>query len=139
MEENMENESTTEQQEKVFTKEEVNRIVKDRLARLKAKYETDSVTTEEKNQLDEREKAVALRENRVACMEYVAENGHKKELLDILDTSDPERFRSQAEKIVELYGEPEQKKAYPGTKRNLAISPEKTDPFPNVKHTPKQY
>ena len=89
--------------------------------------------------MDEREKAIALKENRVTCMEYVAENGHKKELLDILDTSDPEKFRSQAEKIVELYGEPEQKRVYPGTKQNpVSIRPE-TNPFPNVKHTPKQY
>ena len=76
MEEIMENEVTTEQQEKTFTQEEVNRIVKERLARLKAKYETDSETTEEESQLDEREKAIALRENRVTCMEYVAENGN---------------------------------------------------------------
>lgn len=140
MEEIMENEVTTEQQEKTFTQEEVNRIVKERLARLKSKYETDQETTEEESQLDEKEKAIALRENRVTCMEYVAENGHKKELLDILDTSDPEKFRSQAEKIVELYGEPEQKRVYPGTKQNpVSIRPEKTNPFPNVKHTPKQY
>lgn len=138
MEEIMENEVTTE--EKTFTQEEVNRIIKDRLARLKAKYETDTETTEEESQLDEREKSITLRENRVTCMEYVVENGHKKELLDILDTSDPERFRSQAEKIVELYGEPEQKKVYPGTKQNpVSIRPEKTNSFPNVKHTPKQY
>ena len=87
MEEIIENEVTTEQQGKTFTQEEVNRIVKERLARLKAKYETDPETTEEESQLDEREKAIALRENRVTCIEYVAENGHKKELLDILDTS----------------------------------------------------
>ncbi len=142
MEENMENEllTETEQQGKTFTPEEVNQIIKGRLARFKAKYEADSETMEEKSQLDEKEKAITLRENRVTCMEYVAENGHKKELLDILDTSDPERFKSQAEKIVELYGEPEQEKVYPGTKQNPAtIRPKKTNPFPNVKHTPKQY
>lgn len=140
-EQNMENNEQN-QHKKTFTQEEVNRIVQERLARAKASQEreTDQEETKEDKELEGRETSIALRENRVECREFIAEKGYKKELLDILDTSDAEKFRSQAEKLVALYGEAEEKKHYPGTKPNTSIrKDQRTSSFPNTKHIPKQY
>ena len=93
MEEHMEN-SEQNQQEKTFTQEEVNRIVQERLAREKKKT-ADQETTESNEGKDEHETSVDLRENRVECREFIAEKGYKKELLDILDTSNADTFRSK--------------------------------------------
>lgn len=51
--------------EKLFTQEDVNRIVSERLA----------------------------------CREYISEHGYPSDLLELLDTSDPERFRGAVEKL----------------------------------------
>lgn len=76
---------------KLFTQDEVNRIVADRLARERGK---------QKPQEDEREKTLAARESRLDCREYVAEKKYPAALLDALDTSDAEKFKAAADKLV---------------------------------------
>lgn len=61
----------TQQQERTFTQEDVNRIVQERLARVKASQEPD-----------ERELALQARENALYVSEKIAENGLPKELAE---------------------------------------------------------
>lgn len=61
----------TQQQERTFTQEEVNRIVQERLARVKASQEPD-----------ERELTLQARENALYVSEKIAENGLPKELAE---------------------------------------------------------
>ena len=79
---------------KTFTQEEVNRIVSERLAKEKAKAEPKE---------DEREQALKARESRLDCREYIANKGYPAELLDMLDTSDAEKFRASVDKLVQLF------------------------------------
>ena len=77
--------------EKLFTQEDVNRIVSERLARERAKAEPSPE--------DAREADLRAREARLSCREYVAEHGYPADLLELLDTSDPERFKAAVEKL----------------------------------------
>ena len=79
---------------KMFTQDEVNRIVSDRLARERAKAEP---------QEDEREKALKVRESRMDCREYIASKKYPPALLDVLDISDSEKFKAVADKLVERF------------------------------------
>lgn len=139
MEEHMEN-SEQNQQEKTFTQEEVNRIVQERLAREKKKA-TDQGTTESNEGKDEHETSVDLRENRVECREFIAEKGYKKELLDILDTSNAETFKSQAQRLAEVFADQKEAKSYPGTKPNprTACGTKSKSSLADTKHIPKPY
>lgn len=139
MEEHMEN-SEQNQQEKTFTQEEVNRIVQERLAREKKKT-ADQETTESNEGKDEHETSVDLRENRVECREFIAEKGYKKELLDISDTSNADTFKSQAQRLAELFADQKEAKSYPGTKPNswTARGTKNKSSFADTKHIPKPY
>ena len=76
---------------KMFTQEEVNRIVSDRLARERAKSEPSP--------LDEREQAIKAREAKFDCREYIKSSGLPESLLDVFDTSDAETFKKNVEKL----------------------------------------
>ena len=85
---------------KLFTQAEVNDIIRDRLARERAKNVPHEPTEEEK-----RAKELSIRENRLSCREYVMENRLPAELLEVLDTSDHEKFIKNAEKLSGLLRE----------------------------------
>lgn len=76
---------------KLFTQEEVNNIVRDRLARERVKKFPQEPTEEEK-----RLKDLNDRESRIACREYVMDQGLPQQLLDVLDTSNHEEFKNKA-------------------------------------------
>lgn len=84
---------------KTFTQEDVNRIVSERLARERDKY----VIEHPKDPMEEREKNLQARESRIDCHDYVNEKGYNKAILDILDTSNVERFKQQIDKLAELF------------------------------------
>lgn len=79
------------QGERMYSKEEVSRIVQDRLAQQKAKFEKPT----------DREMKLIARESRLTCKEYLIDSGAPAVLLDILDTSDPEKFKEAVEKLKE--------------------------------------
>ncbi len=81
------------QTEKTFTQEDVNRIVQERLAKERSR----SGQT-----LEERERELVQRENRITCAERLAEKKYPKELLDILDTSDADKFMENVKKLEGL-------------------------------------
>ncbi|MCI6348898.1 MAG: hypothetical protein MR880_11515 [Negativibacillus massiliensis] len=86
--------------ERLFTQDEVNRIISDRLSREREKPKDDERETEFK----EREKALEAKENTLACREYISslkiDEGHKSVFLDALDTNDSEKFKDSVNKLV---------------------------------------
>lgn len=80
---------------KLFTQDEVNRIVSERLNR-----EREKLT--QPPQEDEREKALKAREARLDCRDYLDSKKYPAELLDVLDCSDVERFKTAADKLAAL-------------------------------------
>lgn len=82
---------------KMFTQEEVNAIVQDRLARDRAKRSPQEPTEEEK-----RQKELDARESKIACREYVADMGLPSTLLDVLDTSNHEEFKNKVEILSDM-------------------------------------
>ena len=83
-----------EQAGRTFTQDEVNAIIRDRLARERAKAEVPA---------DGREQALAAREAKLDCREYISEKGYPAALLDIFDTSNAEGFRHSIEKLVKAF------------------------------------
>ena len=75
---------------KMFTQEEVNRIVSERLTRER-----------EKPVDDEREKSLKAREARLDCRDYLDSKKYPIKLLDLLDCSDLEKFKAAADAMVE--------------------------------------
>lgn len=88
---------------KLFTQEEVNRIISERLNRERAKSDPEQQTeTDREKALREREEALQARENKLACTAYLKEKGIEEKYyadFEALET-DPEKFR----KIVDTLG-----------------------------------
>ena len=94
-------EVSRDQGEKLFSQDDVNRIVSERLARERAKAEPSAI--------DERESQLKARESRLDCRNYLEElsKGGKAAsgvlgLLDILDTGDSEEFKRTVSALLEL-------------------------------------
>ncbi|MBD5092768.1 MAG: hypothetical protein HDT26_00515 [Subdoligranulum sp.] len=81
-----------------FTQEEVNKIVSKRLAEDRARMDRRDTAA-----LEEREKAIAAKETELACKDYVVQHGYPKELVGILDTSDPEAFGKKADALFTMF------------------------------------
>ena len=81
---------------KMFTQEDVNRIVSERLAQ-------DRKKRSGQQQDEEKEMALKARESRLDCREYLSDKKYPVELLDVLDTSDFEKFKEAADKLEEIY------------------------------------
>lgn len=85
--------------ERMFTQEDVNRIVQDRLAREREK--------DMPLEIEQREQAIAAREAALDCREFAAtlqiDGRRKQALLDNLDTSDVDRFKDAAQAIVDAF------------------------------------
>lgn len=82
---------------KMFTQEDVNKIVSERLARDREKRTAQQ-------QDDTREQALKARESKLDCREYLTEKKYPAELLDVLDTSDVEKFKAAADKLQTIFG-----------------------------------
>ena len=80
------------QGEKLFTQDDVNRIVSDRLARERAKAEPDT-----------REAELKAREARMDCREFLSDKKYPADLLDILPTADVDTFKASVEQLVGLF------------------------------------
>ena len=94
--ETVQHEGENTQPERTFTQEDVNRIVRDRLAKERAK------TPEISPEMQQRIADLNAKESRLSCREYLAESGYPVEMLDILETSDVNKFKEKTEKICEV-------------------------------------
>ena len=106
---------------KLFTQEEVNRIVSERLNRERTKAEP--------SEQEKRESDLTARENRLACREYLIDNKYRMELLDIIDTDDTGKFKKTVEKLVEIFPEADGKTPYFTTGSTGVVSNRIADAF----------
>ena len=90
---------------KMFTQEEVNNIVRERLNRVKAgaaeQDERATALDEREAAVQQREQAMQQKESRAACEDHCKAKGYDTAFLDLLDTSDPERFTALLDKLYE--------------------------------------
>lgn len=90
---------------KMFTQEEVNNIVRERLNRVKAgaaeQDERATALDEREAAVQQREQAMQQKESRAACEDHCKAKGYDTAFLDLLDTSDPERFTALVDKLHE--------------------------------------
>ena len=123
--------------ERTFTQDEVNRIVQERLTRDRAKRDKDNGIEDMLNDTNDREVSLSARESKVKCHELILEKGYSKDLLEILDTSNFEKFQEQAENIEKMIKS--ETVRYPGTVPNPRRSDRQTSGFTKSAHVPKQY
>lgn len=97
-------EQPTQSGEKLFSQEDVNRIVKERLERDRAKRATGTVPIEP-TEAEKKEAELIARETRLDCRAYLLERGYSPELLDILGTSNLEHFMKAADDVYRLVHE----------------------------------
>ena len=81
---------------KMFTQDQVNKIVSERLAQ-------DRKARSTQQQEDDKELALKARESKLDCREYLSEKQYPAELLEVLDTSDVEKFKEAAEKLQAIF------------------------------------
>lgn len=74
---------------RTFSQDEVNRIVSERLARQRLRPADD-----------QREAQLQQREHQLTCREYLLQKQYPGKLLELLDTSDPERFKAAADEMA---------------------------------------
>lgn len=90
---------------KMFTQEEVNNIVRERLNRVKAgaaeQDERATALDEREAAVQQREQAMQQKESRAACADHCKAKGYDTAFLDLLDTSDPEKFAALVDKLHE--------------------------------------
>lgn len=97
---------TGENKGKLFTQDEVNRIVSERLNREREKAAQAAAQTAEPAPDDDiarRRAELTEAENRVKCKEFLLDNKHPAALLDLYDTKDFEAFKSHVEKLLKAF------------------------------------
>lgn len=94
-------ETSGQDQGRTFTQEEVNAIVRDRLAREREKNAPQ--TDEREQEISAREKAVSDRENLLACKEYIAGYKYPESLLELYSTENADEFKANVEKLVKTF------------------------------------
>lgn len=122
--------------ERMFSQTEVDKIIRERLARERAKAAPQEPTEAEK-----REKDLTARESRLNCRAYLLDNSLPAELLDVLDTSDITKFKQAAETVSRVMKA--QRPRYVGplgsdNPRGHDGTP-KSGFEPDRKHTPKHW
>lgn len=121
--------------ERTFTQEEVNEIIRKRLAKEKAKTETSSSVNDEE---------LTARASRLDCKEYILDNGLSMDLLDVIDTSDVAAFKEKAAKIKKVI---DNSVSYPAVKDGGSPNKLPDDPDAAIKkafskgaaHKPKKF
>jgi hypothetical protein len=89
--------------EKLFTQEEVNEIIRKRLAKEKAKAQQTQPQDTKPEQLTDAE--LLKRSNYLDCKEYVLNNSLSVDLLEVLDTSDFAAFKEKADMLQKITNE----------------------------------
>lgn len=136
--------------EKMFTQDDVDRIIKQRLneKRMKvAEVETKEADLKGKESdlqareadLSAREAAFKAEQSRYECQKHLEHMRYPLELLDELDTSDVDTFKQQAYRLSTAFANRPQRDVLP------LRDPEAPEPdgvvsaFRDTKHTPKKY
>ena len=121
--------ATGENKGKLFTQDEVNRIVSERLNREREKAAQTAAQAAETAPDDDtarRRAELTEAENRIKCKEFLLDNKqYPAALLDLYDTKDFEAFKANAEKFL---------KAFPQLRASGVIRVN-TAPFPSYRDT----
>ncbi len=88
----------TQQSEKTFTQEDVNRIVQERLAKERSKGNDNNELTKRAAELD-------LRERKLTAREKLRENDLPEYLVDALNMNTDDDFQKSVEAILKMKGE----------------------------------
>jgi len=137
-------ETTVEELEKKYTDEDIERIIKRRLAQERRRFErlTQNEGNEYLTELVEREQKILQRELRADAKEYMIDNDVPCEALDLLNYSSEEDYKKSLESIEKLMGVIRYKA---DTIRNTGITPKVVhgkDPTRDIKGAfapPKAY
>lgn len=121
-------------EERLFTQAELDKIVKQRIARERAKEPPAAPAINEAE--------LTARSNRLDCKEYVLNNGLSTDLLDVIDTNDVNAFIAKVEKLQSIAPA---KGSYPEVEDRGEVL-HVSDPgeairnaFANKKHKPKDW
>lgn len=82
--------------EKRFSQADLDRIIRERLARVK-------VENQDTTKIEAREKELTARENKLKCREYLVERGYPVEFLEVIDTNDADMFMEKADKMQGMF------------------------------------
>ena len=94
--------------EKMFTQEEVNKIVADRLARERAKGQQPAPDQREQ-ELTQREQELTQREQLAACREYLEKEGLPTDLADLLGAKPLPAFKDTVRGVLSAISRPERR------------------------------
>lgn len=96
-EEQNEQQPEDEKKERLFTQEEVNNIISDRLKRQEKREKTEAEKT-----LEVKEQELDSRGKKLDCKEYLLEKNYPLQILELIDTSDVEVFKEKADTIRKM-------------------------------------
>ena len=88
---------------KMFTQEEVNSIVKDRLARERAKGQTSGATDNSAAELDTEKAQLEADRQKLQDERNCKENGIDPKLVELIGSSDPEEFKEKMESLWSIF------------------------------------
>lgn len=122
----------TQASEKTFTQKELNEIIRIRLEKDRARRQPGEPTEAEL-----KAKELDARESRLTCKAYLLDQGYPTELLEILDTSDPDAFKDKCLTVVGMI----RKAKGPAPRYEPSYGMETgPDAFARTtKHSPRQY
>ena len=88
-------------QEKLFTQEEVNAIIKKRLERIRAEEskQTDAETAARTAALDQREQELNRKAMSLECKSYLSDQGYDADLFDVISADNLDDFKAKADKL----------------------------------------
>lgn len=101
-------EQAAEPEKKLFTQEEVNKIIANKLERLRkqaAEEQTEANRAELeqiKAEIEQSRAELAARETILQCKEYVQKQGYPPELIDIINTDDYQAFKEKADMLANI-------------------------------------
>lgn len=121
-------------EEKMFSQREVTEIVRSRLERERAKLQP-----KEPSEAELKQKELDERESRLTCKAYLMDSGYPMDLLNVLDTSDPDAFKDRALTVMGMIRAAKGAAPLADSSINDHVA-ETPDAFGrNMKHTPRQY
>ena len=137
----MDNNNVDNGNNRMFTEEEVNDIVRKRLERYKEKHpvQSDEETARIATELDARTAELSKREFMLDCKGYLFEKGYASDLIEVINADDIESFKEKADKLNQMI-----KKSQPAMPVFQAELPPGADAIASAfskdnRHKPKDY
>lgn len=123
-------------EEKMFTQEEVNQIIKKRLERQGKQYQAKEAeaASEAEKALKSRSTELDSREKKLDCKAYLMDKKYPLDIIDIIDTSDVDAFKEKADRVMTMTGN---KPSAPLASNDPDDFENEYKEFINAKHKPK--